>query len=174
MNKKQFYLSLCEWAIDLVIGVVVLFVIYRLFTAWFTKRYKVEEDNIAYRVLTGCVLFASGYCISGALEPVIISLKLLQAQNLSTGIFIWECVKYVVIFISLGLVISILSSFVTLVFYNSITRSVDELQEVADGKIAYAIFMGILVITISLFTKDAYTNLLNALVPYPSIPVLPR
>jgi len=34
--------------------------------------------------------------------------------------------------------------------------------------------MGALVIVISLFTRDAYVNLLESLIPYPDIPVLPR
>jgi hypothetical protein len=174
MNTKLFYLSLIEWAVDLIIGVLALYVTYLFFNAWFKKRYKVEDDNLAWKILMAAILFGTGYCITGALQPVLTTFKLLQAQGLSNGSYIFECIKFVMIFIIIGLFIGILSCFITLVLYNAITRSVDELQEIANGKISYAVFMGTIVIVISLFIRDAYINLLESLIPYPHIPVLPR
>jgi hypothetical protein len=174
MNTKLFYLGLIEWAVDLIIGVLVLYVVFMIFHTWFRKKYSVEEENLAFKILIGAVLFATGYCISGALQPVAAMLNLLQTQGLSNSTYIFECIKFVLIFIVIGLFITIVSNFITLLFYNAITKSVDELQEIANGKLSYAIFMGVIVIVISMFTRDAYVNLLESLIPYPQIPVLPR
>jgi hypothetical protein len=174
MNTKLLYLSLIEWIVDLIVGVLILFVTYITFRSWFKKRYEVEEDNLSFRILCSAILFATGYCISGALQPITSTFRLLQSQGLTDGIYVWECIKYTGIFMLIGLALTVISNFLVLVFYNSITKSVDELQEIANGKIGYAIFMGTILIIISIFIKDAYVNLLEAMVPYPDIPVLPR
>ncbi|TMI65795.1 MAG: hypothetical protein E6H07_07770 [Bacteroidetes bacterium] len=159
---------------SLVIGVVVLYVTYLVFRTWFKKRYPTENDNLAFKILVAAILFSTGYCISGAIQSIGSTFKLLEAQGLSGGIYIFECIKYVVVYVIIGLVVSMLSNFITLIFYNSITRSEDELQEIANGKLSYAILMATIVIVISLFTKDAYINILESIMPYPDVPVLPR
>lgn len=174
MNTKLFYVSLIEWAVDLIIGVLVLYVVFLIFRSWFRKRYKVEEDKLAFKILMAGILFSTGYCISGALQPVTSTFRLLENQGLPNETYILECIKFVVIFILVGLFVSLISNFLVLVLYNKITRSVDELQEIANGKLSYAVFMSSIVIVISLFTKEAYVTLLESLIPYPQIPVLPR
>ena len=174
MNTKLFYLSLIEWVVDLVIGVLVMYITFLVFRSWFKRRYQVEEDNLAFKILMAAILFGTGYCISGALSPVVITFKLLQSQGLTSSTYIFECIKFVIIFIIIGLFVSMASNFLALVLYNAITKSVDELQEIANGKLSYAVFMAAIVVVISLFTRDAYINLLESLIPYPDIPILPR
>jgi len=174
MNTKLFYLALIEWILSLVLGVLVLYLTYFIFRSWFKKRYPTENDNLAFKILVAAILFSTGYCISAAIQPIGSTFRLLEAQGLSGGLYIVECIKYVLIYVIAGLVICMLSIFITLIFYNSITRSEDELQEIANGKLSYAVLMGAIVITVSLFTRDAYINMIESIIPYPDVPVLPR
>jgi len=68
-----------------------------------------------------------------------------------------------------------LSNFITLIFYNVITKSVDELQEIANGKLQLRRIYGSDSYSKFPYLQEiAYINLLEALMPYPAIPVLPR
>ncbi len=174
MNNKLFYLSIIELVISLVIGVLVLFLVYRFFMQWFRRRYNFNDDSLAINVLVSAILFSTAYLLSGCLVPINTSFKTLQGMNLDRGMFIWESVKYAALFLAIGLIISLLSNYITLLFYNSITKKVDELEEIANGKISYAILMSALLISMTLFIRDAYINIIESLIPYPDLPFMPR
>jgi ABC-type tungstate transport system substrate-binding protein len=55
------------------------------------------------------------------------------------------------------------------VLFDKLTSDVDELNEIAKGKIEYSILMGVIIICIAILVNPALSSILQAMIPYPDV-----
>lgn len=81
MNVNLSILGLIEIVCSLVTGVTILFVTYKLLQLFAKKYIKLTEVNTAYRIFMAGTLFGVGHIISGVIQPILTSFRLLAAQT---------------------------------------------------------------------------------------------
>ncbi|HMJ46917.1 MAG TPA: hypothetical protein VK498_06280 [Ferruginibacter sp.] len=133
-----------------------------------------ESDSLTLNIIISAILFSAGYLISAAILPLHTTIKTLSTLSLNRSVFIWECFKYILLFLILGFIVTVISSFITLMLFNSITKNVDEIEEAGKGKIGYSVLMAVLVIVITLFVREPFINILESMIPYPDLPFMPK
>jgi hypothetical protein len=172
INTDLLLLAALQLFLSLFIGVGIMFITIKILKTWVKSKYKIEDDNMAFAILTCSSLFSAGYILLGALQPILTTLRILSKTSTGkTGLFISGS-GYIVLYIILGLLVSIVANIVTISLYNSFTKNVDEIKEISEGKLTTAIVTGTILIVVSLFVRDAYTLVLETIIPYPQLPVL--
>lgn len=164
MNKELFLLSLLEIGITIVIAIGILYGVLQFINRRWKVKYEVQEDNLAFTIFSGSLLFSVGYLLTGSIQPIINSLRTIS-QQYKGGLLVLQSSKYVFLFIAIGVIIAALVNMISIFLFNLITPNVDELDSIRKGNIHTAIYLGIILILISLFVQEGYVLLLQSLMP---------
>ncbi|PZR27799.1 MAG: hypothetical protein DI538_25395 [Azospira oryzae] len=166
MNTKLTMLALIEIISALSMGIFILAATYQLLKYVGRKRYGIHQNNQAYSIFMASVLFAIGYTVSSAIQPLISLFRILamkETSDLSLAIrFILTGGSYIGMAFVIGAVVCLLG----IVVYTYLTP-VDEFEELRNNNLAVAVIVGSIVITLSLLTKDGVSLLLESFIPYP-------
>ena len=77
MNSQTLIFSLIEIGISILLGVLILYLSYKLIDKLIKDKFKIKNDNISYSIFVSSVLFSVAYLISGIKSPILNSIKLL-------------------------------------------------------------------------------------------------
>jgi uncharacterized membrane protein YjfL (UPF0719 family) len=170
MNEKIFYYGLLELGISILIGVLVLYISYRLIDKLIRKKYEIEISNTAYAIFCSGVLFSVAYLISGIKAPILNSIRMVQDQVDYDGIILLDGLKYTGLFLIIILIVITLVNFLSIFLFTVMTKDVKEFEEIKKNNIAVGIITAVVIISISLLAKDSLYLILEAFVPYPEMP----
>jgi hypothetical protein len=171
INTDLLLLAALQLFLSLFIGVGIMFITIRILKKWVKSKFNIEDSNIAFAILTCSALFSAGYILLGAMQPILTTLRILSKTSTGkAGLFISGS-GYIVLYIVLGLLISVVANIVTISLYNSFTKDVDEMKEISEGKLTTALVTGTILVVVSLFVRDAYTLVLETFIPYPQLPI---
>ncbi len=109
-----------------------------------------------------------GIMISGIVEPLISSFRLLNRQSDSFVLafkYIGTGAIYIGIAYGATIVIGLLSTFL----YSKLTP-IDEFEEIRENNIGVALIISSILITLTLLTKSGVVLLIEAIIPYPQLP----
>lgn len=166
MNTKLSLLATIEILSALSMGIFILAATYQLLKYVGRKRYDIHPNNQAYSVFMAAILFAVGYTMSGAIQPLLSLFRILamkEDEALSLAFrFITTGGLYIGSAFLLGAVICLSG----IVVYTYLTP-VDEFAELKNNNLGVAIVVGSIIITLSLLTKDGVALLLESFIPYP-------
>jgi uncharacterized membrane protein YjfL (UPF0719 family) len=175
MNTDLFILSIIQLTMSVFVGVMVLYLTYGIVLKNFERRkFKVQSDNdnVAFAVYISAVLFSVGIIVSTAFEPAISIIDLIKATTTTKTDLFFEFLKYLSLFILIGLSISAIVITISFKLFNFLTKKVDEVEEIASNNIAVALIMGVIVIIISIFAKDSVSMIIQSLMPYTEVPII--
>ncbi len=169
MDNNLINYALLELFISIIIGVILLFLTYRIIERIFIKKHNIQYNNIAVSVFSSSILFSVAYLINGIKSPIINSLRMIQNQANYDGNIVLDGFKYTGIFMFIVIITIIIVIVTAIYLYTTMTKSVNEFKEIKDGNIAVSLIVGVIVISISIMVKDSLYFLLETFVPYPEV-----
>jgi|TARA_B110000967_G_C18895681_1_gene570471 uncharacterized membrane protein YjfL (UPF0719 family) len=169
MDTNLFNYALLELFTSILIGVILLYLTYRVIEKIFIKKHNIQYNNIAVSIFCSSILFSVGYLISGIKSPILNSLRMIQNQTNYEGNIIFDGFKYTGLFMLIVIITIIIVNITSVYLYTSMTKSVNEFKEIKDGNIAVSLIVSVIVISISIMVKDSLYFLLETFVPYPDV-----
>lgn len=169
MNSNIFFLGIIEILSAVSMGLIILSTTYKILK-WYGKwKFNIGHNNASYSIFIASVLFGMGFMVSGTIEPIVSSFRLLSNIEESTSglilSFLLRGGVYILIAYSAGLAISL----VGILIYSKLTP-IDEFVEMKNNNIGVAIISGAIIITLILLTKDGVALVIESLIPYPELP----
>lgn len=169
MNSNVFFLGIIEILSALSMGLVILSTTYKILKWYGKKKFNIGHNNLAYSIFIASVLFGMGLMVSGTIEPIVSSFRLLSnTETSASGLLFSFLIRggaYILIAYCGGLAISLLG----IVIYSKLTP-IDEFEEMKNNNIGVAIISGAIIITLILLTKDGVALIIESLIPYPELP----
>ena len=171
MKSKLVVLSVLELSLAILLGVIVLYVAYAILTGFVFRKHEIKKDNLAFALLAGAILFAVGNIMEGTIEPIANLMRQLSAKNDNLTDVAIGAIKYTSMFLLIGVVLAFLINVISVQMFVSLTK-IDEFAEIAANNIAPAVVTGVIAIVISMFAKGPAIQLMQAIIPYPNLPVI--
>ncbi len=169
MNLNIAILGLVEIVSAITIGVFILSLTYKILQFVGKKYYDIQEENLAYSIFTAAIIFSTGYMVSGVLQPLSSSFRLLDPETSGTFMltlkFILQGATYIAIAYVAAMAIGLLSA----ILYSKLTP-IDEFEEMKKNNLGVAIIVSSIVITLTLLTKSGVELLIESIIPYPTLP----
>lgn len=158
--------------VSLFLGIFILYFGYFLFTRT-TKKIDEEEEiaggNIAVGITAAAFIFSLGYMMESVIDPFMQTLFNTAAYasegygRVFTGLGIMTLQIFGTLLISLAVLLGGQKIF------QSLTRHLDEWQEIQNNNIAVALLNGAMLITLALFLKGGLEIFLDFLVLSPGV-----
>ncbi|HRG90944.1 MAG TPA: hypothetical protein PLW44_18105 [Chitinophagales bacterium] len=169
MNTTLFYISFAELGLSLLIGVLVLFLTQKTVRYLLNRNQQVEVNNLAATIFVSSVLFSTGYIISGCVQPVINSFRALSNSGQDGALLIFNGLRYTAVFVLIGMLVAGIANTVTFYLYSSLTKGINELDEIRNNNTQVAVIVAVILVVICLFVKDGYVLMIESLVPRVSV-----
>ena len=169
MDTNLFNYALLELFTSILIGVILLYLTYRVIEKIFIEKHNIQYNNIAVSIFSSSILFAVAFLINGIKSPIINSLRMIQSQANYDGNIVLDGFKYTGLFMFIVIITIIIVIITAIYLYTTMTRSVNEFKEIKEGNIAVSLIVGVIVISISIMVKDSLYFLLETFVPYPDV-----
>ena len=159
-----------ELIVSVLIGVIVLFITYRVINKLIREKNNIELNNTAFSIFCSSVLFSVAYLISGVKAPILTSVRMLQDQVNYEGLLLLDGLKYTGLFLTIIIIVITLVNLLSIFLFTMMTKNVNEFEEIKKNNIAVSIITGVVIISISLLAKDSLYLILESFVPYPEMP----
>ena len=124
---------------------------------------------MAYNLLTAGVLFSVGFIVSGVIEPILSSYRILSSSRISSSELIWSFIGYGGLYILIGYVLALLITFTGIAIYGNMTK-VSELKELKENNLGVAITLVAIVVTLAIMCSGGVALLIESFIPYPELP----
>lgn len=168
MNYNIAILGLIEIVSAITIGIFILALTYKIVQWVGRKYYRIQNYNLAYSIFTSAIIISVGIMISGIVEPLISSFRLLNKQDDSFTL----ALNYIgtgAIYIGIAYTATILIGLISTFLYSKLTP-IDEFQEIRENNVGVALIISSILITLTLLTKSGVVLLIEAIIPYPELP----
>jgi len=113
------------------------------------------------------VLFSVGYVVSGVVQPILNSYRILSGTDVSKLELIIGFITYGGLYILISYISALIISFLGIIIYTNMT-SVNEFNELKDNNIGVAVMLSAIIITLSLMCSDGIILLIESFIPYPN------
>ena len=170
MNEKIFKYGLLELGTSILIGLLVLYISYRVIDKLIRQKHGIKNTNTAYAIFCSGVLFSVAYLISGIKAPILNSVRMIQDQANYDGIILLDGFKYTGLFLAIILIVITIVNFLSIFLFTLMTKDIKEFEEIKNNNIAVSIITAVVIISISLLAKDSLYLILESFVPYPEMP----
>ena len=172
-----------------IIGAVQLFVslfigvFYIFFAYWFFKKMtttiddtsELKKNNVALALFLGAVLFSVVWITRHSIIAGMEGLSLVMGTPGISALINYLIITGILLLqVFLSGTIAFFSIWLAVRIFMVLTRNIDEMNEIKGNNMAIAIIIAVLIIGISLFIEPAIKNIMNGLVPYPVVDILPR
>lgn len=169
MNEQIAILGLIEILSALSCGVLILWTTYRIARIYGKKKLGIEDGNTAFNVLLAGILFSVGYMMTGVIQPILESFRLLSASDIGTGSLIWKFLSTGGMYIAISYSAAIFVILIGMRLYTVMTP-MDEAKEIQDNNVGVGLIIGVIVIVLAMMTKDGVVLFIESLIPYPDLP----
>lgn len=162
-------LALLQIAICLFLGVGILYLTFAVLHKTIIKKYDIPQDNIAFSIFTAGVLLSVAILLKSILNPSLTAFTVLKSNGLKGFDLFLESTKYGGLFVFLGISLASLINIVTVLFFTSITRGLDEFKEISENNIAVGILTAVITIAVAILCQDGLEFLIETFIPYPDM-----
>ena len=166
------YLALTELLISIVVGVSLLFLTFSIINKFIRKKNGIKYNNISFSIFTSAIIFSVGYLVADIKAPILNTLRLLRENPDYSGNIYVDGLKYTVLFLVIIIASIYLINILSYYLFSTMTKTIDEFEEIKKDNIAVAIIVGVIIIAVSIMLKDSLYFLLETFVPYPDAPSL--
>lgn len=168
MNPSIALLGLIQIISAITLGIFILALTYKIVQWVGRKYYKIEDYNMAYSIFVSAIIISVGIMLSGILQPMLSSYRILSQQNDSFQLaldYFMMGGMYIAIAYSATVLIGLISTFL----YSKLTP-ISEFEEIRENNIGVALIISSILVTLTLLTKPGVIMLIEAIVPYPEMP----
>lgn len=169
---NEILIAVLELGLALFVGIGTLFLTKYIFT----KIYKMKtgEDfpykNTAFMIFLSGSIFGVAWLVYGITDPLDTTLVLLMSSDASTAQIVIEYSKFMGLFLLFGYILGFGINYLTFLLFSTLTKKVNEFDEIRNGNIGVALMVSVVIIVISLFCQAPFIYFLESLMPYPEIP----
>jgi len=173
MNGGLNYLFLALFvAIDLVLGVIITFVIVRVFTSMFIRGEGLDflqEKNTAASVLLVAVIVSTALLCANTIMTVHQNLHL--SAQIPAGArtpYILQTIGLGFLQLILSVLIALLIAFLSTKLFDVLTRGVDEYREIREkNNPAVGLLLAGIVVALTIYIRFPFSALVSSLIPLP-------
>ncbi len=170
MDTHRIQLAIFEISASLIIGVMILYLTYFILRKLIKKKHSIANDNVAYAIFVGAILFSVGYIVSSVIEPLLSTFRLFNKPDETVFSLFGQIAKYLFIFFTISTIIAYITNLLGIILFTTLTRNVNEMEEIKNNNVAVSIITASIIIVLTLFIKDGVILLLESIVPYPELP----
>lgn len=171
MNWVPFLLALFEFVLSAVLGLLVVYVNYRMFIAT-NRDYDAEEEmkkqNIGTAILLSALLVSAGLIVREGIYPVV---NLVRLYFTAPVYYVsgWELILLILGHLGLVFFVAVYTFSLSLRFWGRLTTNINEGAELKKGNVAVGIVLSGVVAVMALFVSDGISRLTKSLIPQPSV-----
>ena len=170
MNSKAIIIALFQIGGGLILGLIILFSCFKIIRFLAKKRYKIEDFNTSFALVTGSILFAVGYFMTSIIEPIITTFRQLIKQEPALGTVILKGAGYMLLYFGITTLLSFIVILISYLLFTLFTTNINEAREIKNNNIAIGIILGVVIIVMALLVKDGVVMLTDSLIPFPALP----
>ena len=164
----RFFFGLAELAITFVLGVLIVFVSYRLLVRM-VSRLKADDQiaggNVSVGIMMAALVFGVVILVKRALYPVFTVLKdLFLTPDPSVGTWA-TTLAFALGYIVLSFLVALGIAVAALRLFDLLTRKVKELDEIRNNNVAMAIFFAGIYLSMTYFIEEGLFAFLVILIP---------
>ncbi|NQZ75716.1 MAG: DUF350 domain-containing protein [Ekhidna sp.] len=168
MNGNIALLGIIEIISAITIGIFILALTFKIVQWVGSRYYKIADYNLAYSIFTAAIILSVGIMISGIVQPLISSFRLLNQRSDSFGLA-FEYISTGAIYIAIAYTATVLIGLISTFLYSKLTP-IDEFEEIRQNNVGVALIISSILITLTLLTKSGVMLLIEAIIPYPELP----
>jgi uncharacterized membrane protein YjfL (UPF0719 family) len=171
MNWTSIGLALFEFVLSAVLGLLVVYVNYRMFIAT-NPDYDAEEEmkkgNLGVAALLAALLVSAGLIVREGVYPVsnLVRLYFTSPVEYVSG---WQLILLILTHLLLVFVVAVYTISLSLRFWGRLTPNIAEGQELKKGNLGVGLVLAGVVAVMALFISDGISKLTKSLIPQPSI-----
>jgi len=158
---------LLQSVIAFTIGVVSLFLVYKIMNIYLKRTFGIEEVNTAYATLQVGILLATALLISSVEGPGMNAIRFLNQDSVSSNTVITS-LGYVIMFLIIGIIFSFIVVAGGIVVLFQLTH-VNEWEEIKNNNIPTALISAALILGLAIIMKDHVASVCEMLIPYPEV-----
>ena len=158
---------LLQSVIAFTIGVVSLFLVYKIMNIYLKRTFGIEEVNTAYATLQVGILLATALLISSVEGPGMNAIRFLNQDSVSSNTVITS-LGYVIMFLIIGIIFSFIVVAGGIVVLFQLTH-VNEWEEIKKNNIPTALISAALILGLAIIMKDHVASVCEMLIPYPEL-----
>ena len=171
MNWTSVLLALFEFLLSAGLGLLVVYVNYRMFIAT-NPDYHAEEEmkknNFGVAILLAALLVSAGLIVREGVFPVTNLLRLYITSPVEY-MKAWQLVLLMLGHLVLVFVVAVYTISLSLRFWGRLTPGINEGEELRKGNPSVGIVLAGVVAVMAIFISDGISRLTKSLIPQPSI-----
>jgi uncharacterized membrane protein YjfL (UPF0719 family) len=171
MNWTSAYLALFEFVLSAGLGLLVVYVNYRLSIATnpdYDAEEEMKKNNLGVAILLAAMLVSAGNIVREGVSPVV-SLVRLYFTSTVAYVNAWQLVALIVMHLLLVFVVAVYTISLSLRFWGRLTPNINEGAELKKGNVAVGVVLAGVVAVMSLFISEGVSRLTKSLIPQPQI-----
>jgi uncharacterized membrane protein YjfL (UPF0719 family) len=168
MNPNIALLAIIEIISAITIGIFILALTYKIVQWVGRKYYGIKDYNLSYSIFVSAIIISVGIMISGIVQPLISSFRLLN-KSADSFTLAFEYIATGAIYIAIAYTATILIGLISTFLYSKLTP-IDEFEEIRKNNVGVSLIISSILITLTLLTKDGVILLIEAIIPYPELP----
>lgn len=151
-----------------VAGISGLYLLYKILNTYLRKKFDIQELNSAFAIFQVGILLSGALMLSSVLSAGINAIQFLNQGGQYSINNILMSLTYVVLFMAIGLVFTLLIIAASVYTYFQLTK-VDEWEQIKQNHFATALISAAFILGISMIMDDYVGQLCEALIPYPTV-----
>ena len=169
MNTNIAILALIEIICSISIGVVILFVTYKILKVYGKKKLGIDHPNLAYSIFMTSILFSVGFMVSSVIQPILDSFRILSQGDKNTLALVTSFLSYGTLYILIACFSAAIVNYLGVKIYDWLTP-MDEFTEIKNNNIGVGLIVGCIIVVLTLMSKSGVTLLIESIIPYPNLP----
>ncbi|MBX7227849.1 MAG: DUF350 domain-containing protein [Chitinophagales bacterium] len=166
MNNELFFNGILHLGLSLILGIFVLYFAFSRVTKYMIKKYEFTYDNVAFALFISAIIFSVGFLLSATTQPILSVIRIIK-MNPAENIY-FESAKYIGLFLFIGIAVTLIVNGIAIYFFTSLTKQINEFLELKNNNVAIGIIMSVVIITISVMTRDGLISIMEAFIPFPT------
>ncbi|WP_370088232.1 DUF350 domain-containing protein [Ekhidna sp.] len=168
MNPNLAILALIEIISAITIGIFILALTYKIVQWVGRKYYRIKDYNLSYSIFVSAIILSVGIMISGIVQPLISSFRLLNKSS-DSFILAFKYIGTGAIYIAIAYTATILIGLISTFLYSKLTP-IDEFEEIRNNNVGVSLIISSILITLTLLAKNGVILMIESIIPYPELP----
>jgi uncharacterized membrane protein YjfL (UPF0719 family) len=158
---------LLQAAIAFAMGIIALFLVYKVLNFYMKKAFQLEEVNTSYATLQVGIILSTAMLVGSIIGPGMNAIRFINQTEVSFAT-ISTSLGYVMMFLIIGILFSMLVIAGGVMVLFQLTH-INEWEEIRKNNIASALISAALILGLALIMKDQVASVCEMLIPYPEV-----
>lgn len=158
---------LLQAAIAFAMGIIALFLVYKVLNFYMKKAFQLDEVNTSYATLQVGIILSTAILVGSIIGPGMNAIRFINQTEVSFAT-ISTSLGYVMMFLIIGILFSMLVIAGGVMVLFQLTH-INEWEEIRKNNIASALISAALILGLALIMKDQVASVCEMLIPYPEV-----